>query len=281
MNIQCDSIRILTFNILYDYGDDFPYSWQSRRELVFSLLRFHAPDVFCLQEPLKNQVDDLANKFPDYDIYSVGCKDDEHEGQHMSIFYLKRKFDMLSFGRFGLSEKPDEMGYIGWDAKNPRIAVWVKLFHKDTKQSLYIASTHLDHIGEMARQQGALLLINEMRKIANDMPVLICGDFNANTDSQTYKNMIDGGFVDCSASPGIIKSDLPYTYHKFLLDKGNDEIEKFKDDNRVMKVIDHIFYKGDVKVLRHGTLSDNYMGVYPSDHFPKVCDILLNADLNQ
>jgi len=52
MNIQSASIRIMSFNVLYDYGEDKPFSWLSRKTLVFSLMQFHSPDVFCLQEPL-------------------------------------------------------------------------------------------------------------------------------------------------------------------------------------------------------------------------------------
>ena len=104
---------------------------------------------------------------------------------------------------------------------------------------------------------------------------MLCGDFNANLESQTYKNMLDIGFADCAFAPDIISYDLPYTYHRYLLDKDKSEIEKYKDDTRVLKVIDHIFYKGAIKVLRHGILGDNFAGIYPSDHLPKICDVSL------
>jgi endonuclease/exonuclease/phosphatase family metal-dependent hydrolase len=273
MNIQSDSIRLLSFNVLFDYGIDNPHSWQSRREYVFSLLRFHAPDIFCLQEPLQIQVDDFAENFPDYNYLSVDCGDGMSEGQHMSIFYLTEKFETIDSGKFGLSEMPEKMGLVGWDAKNPRLALWVKLLQKNNKQTFYVVTTHLDHIGENARQQGALLLGKKIDEITGGLPVLLCGDFNANPDSQTYKNMIDCGFADCSNAN--IKYNLPYTYHRFLLGEDDNEIKKFADDSRVLKVIDHIFYKGTIQVLRHGVISDNYNGVYPSDHFPKMCDILL------
>jgi len=68
MNIYKDSIRVMTYNLLYDYGDKQPYSWRSRREDVFSFLRFHAPDIFCLQEPLHHQVIDLNDNFAEYDF---------------------------------------------------------------------------------------------------------------------------------------------------------------------------------------------------------------------
>ena len=273
MNIQSNSVRLLSFNILFDYGEDKRYSWRSRKEQCFSLLKFHAPDIFCLQEPLQSQVNDLAGYFSDYNYITAGCEDGISEGQHMTIFYLPSKFDLLGSGKFGLSETPEKLGHIGWDAKNPRLALWANLCQKDTQQTFYIINTHLDHIGETARQQSALLLGEKVKEIAGDFPVLLCGDFNANPASQTYINMINCGFTDGSDSAAITYN-LPYTYHRYLLGENESEIEKFKDDDRVLKVIDYIFYKGPVKALRHGILSDNCTGIYPSDHLPKMCDVI-------
>ena len=278
MNIPGDSIRLISFNILYDYGADKPYSWQSRRENIFSLLRFHAPDVFCLQEPLQNQVEDLADYFNDYSHITAGCSDGVSEGQHMTTFFLKDKFEMLEHGKFGLSEKPEKLGFVGWDAKNPRLALWVKLFQRSTTNCFCVINTHLDHIGENARQQSALLIGRRAADISNDLPILLCGDFNANNDSQTYRNIKDSGFIDCADIPTALNYNQPYSYHRFYLEEEIDRyLEEYKDDPRVLKVIDHIFFKGAVRVLRHGILGDNYAGIYPSDHFPKICDLLLEA----
>jgi len=268
---------MMSFNILYDYGDESPYSWKSRKEYVFSLLKFHAPDIFCLQEPLRPQVDDLADYFSEYSYLTAGCGDGINAGQHMTIFYLNDKFEILDSNKFGLSETPMKLGIVGWDAKNPRLALWAKLLQKSTGQIVCIINTHLDHIGETARQQSALLLGNKVNEIVGDIPVLICGDFNASPESQTYRNMLDSGFIDCADAPDIVSYDLPYTYHRYLLGGDKSEVEKYKDDPRVLKIIDHIFYKGEIQVLRHGILGDNFAGIYPSDHLPKICDVLIET----
>ena len=275
MNIPTDSIRLMSYNILYDYGPDKEYSWISRKKYVFSLLCFHAPDIFCLQEPLQNQVDDIAEYFKDYNYVTAGCGDGISAGQHITIFYLTDKFDLLDYGKFGLSETPEKLGIIGWDAKNPRLALWVKLYQKSTMKIIYIMNTHLDHKGEIARQQSAFLINKKMFEIANNFPILVCGDFNANSDSQVYRMMINNGFTDCANIHDAINYNLSFTYHKFILNKNENKKREYADDPRVLKVIDHIFYKGAIKVLRHGILGDNLNDVYPSDHLPKLCDILL------
>jgi len=272
MNIQPHAIRLLTFNILYDYGEGEPYSWQSRRENVFALLRFHAPDIFCLQEPLQNQVDDLAKQFPTYTHLTAGCGDGENAGQHMTIFFHASTFTLLEHGKFSLSETPEKLGVVGWDAKNPRLALWVKLKQNSTNEIFYVVNTHLDHKGETARQESAKLLCKELDKITNGKPCFICGDFNASNTSNAYKIMISGGFTDCAAVGDAIQYNQPYSYHKFLLNTPDANLDEHKNDLRVLKVIDHIFYKGTVQVLRHGVLADNFVGEYPSDHMPKLCD---------
>jgi endonuclease/exonuclease/phosphatase family metal-dependent hydrolase len=265
----------MSFNVLYDYGVGERYSWQSRREYVFSLIQFHAPDVFCLQEPLQNQVEDFAAYFSDYSYLTAGCGDGISKGQHMTIFFLTGKFDLLEYGKFGLSETPNELGVVGWDAKNPRLALWAKLLQKDTDSIFYVINTHLDHKGENARQQSALLLGKKINEIAGDIPCLLCGDFNANERSKAYSNVIECGFIDCAGIPSAINYKQPYSYHKFLLGGDVGALEEYKDDPRVLKVIDHIFYKGRVKVLSHAVLGDNFAGIYPSDHFPKLCDVVI------
>jgi hypothetical protein len=87
--------------------------------------------------------------------------------------------------------------------------------------------------------------------------------------------MINCGFVDCASLQSAINYNQPYSYHKFLPGSDAAVLEEYKNDPRVLKVIDHIFYKGKVKVLRHAILGDNFAGIYPSDHFPKMCDFLI------
>ncbi|MCL2416248.1 MAG: endonuclease/exonuclease/phosphatase family protein [Defluviitaleaceae bacterium] len=225
MNIHSDSIRLMSFNILYDYGAGEAYSWQSRKEYVFSLLKFHAPDIFCLQEPLQNQVDDLAGCFSDYNHITADCGDGVSEGQHMTIFYLTSKFDLLDFSKFGLSGTPEKLGAVGWDAKNPRLALWAKLLKKNTNMAFCIINTHLDHKGENARQQSALLSGKMINEIAGNAPCLLCGDFNASMESKAYNNITECGFIDCAGISSAIQYNQPYSYHKFLLNKSDSELE--------------------------------------------------------
>jgi endonuclease/exonuclease/phosphatase family metal-dependent hydrolase len=266
----------LTFNILVDRGVDQPHPWEIRKKNVISLLNFHAPDIFCLQEPKQHQVDYISSQFPDYAFVSMGCRDGLHEGEHMSVFFLTRKFELLDYGRFALSEAPNKMGSVGWDAKSPRLAVWVKLRQQGMTTDFFVMNAHFDHKGEEARRQSAMLLVKKSEEIAGRLPVLICGDFNSNTRSQPYANMITGGFRDTAEASSIASYGPPYTYHKFLLYGDRKEIIGYMNDARVLKVIDHIFYRGTIKVLRHRVLCDDFSGEYPSDHFPKMCDLLIS-----
>lgn len=277
MNLPAASLRVLTFNILYDQREDAPFDWNSRRDHVAALLRFHAPDIFCLQEPLRHQVQELQALFPDYDCVAVGSEDGRQVGQHLASFYLREKLELLDRGFFSLSEEPQSLGLPAWDAQYPRIAVWLKLKQKKNGKTLAIFNTHFDHHGEEARRQSALLLGRKALEIAADLPMLLCGDFNANPQSSMYAALLAEGFRDC-AELAPLRYGPDFTYHRFSLDEHAFDAEQAEIPEplrRVFRTIDHIFAWRELRVLRHGVLADRFQGNYPSDHMPKLCDVLI------
>ena len=58
--VQQDSpVRVMTWNLRYDNPGDGPDAWPNRREAVLAALRWHRPDLLCIQEGLAHQVDFL------------------------------------------------------------------------------------------------------------------------------------------------------------------------------------------------------------------------------
>lgn len=278
LNIPKDAIRLITFNILRDYPNEEPHTWKTRRHHIISLLRFHAPDLFALQEPKKNQVDDIAQAFADYGTYGVGRDDGIHKGEHVPIFYEKNTFDVLDKGHFWLSETPDVIASKGWDAAITRTAVWMKLRQKASGKAFMIMNTHFDHKGQEAMAQSALLIDKKIKELAGDLPVLFCGDLNSVQTSIAYQNLISSGFTDAAYAQGITSYGPPFTYHNFI---STDEMFAKSihagKKMRALEIIDYIFTKGPVRVLRHGVLGDHFLGDYPSDHMPKLCDVVIES----
>ena len=158
------NVRWATFNMRYDNPNDAPNHWGARKERVAQYIKEMKFDVFGTQEVLHNQFEDLKSMLPDYEGVGVGRDDGATRGEYAAIFYNKNVFDALDSGTFWLSENPDSIGKLGWDAACVRIATWAKLQHKATGKIVMAVNTHYDHVGKEARKQSSLLIIRKINE---------------------------------------------------------------------------------------------------------------------
>lgn len=280
MEERSTTIRLITFNILVDKRTDKPYSWEDRRNQIVDLIEYYNPDIFCLQEAKEHQKEYLAECFPEYEGFGVGRTDGKIAGEQVPIFHRKNMFELKSQGHFWLSETPHIAGSIGWDAKCPRTVIWKQLQHKDLKQAFIIANTHYDHKGATANKNSAKLIKQELSSINPSYTTLLCGDFNSSEQTPAYKELISYGFTDSATAKETVCYGMPFTYHRFLMDQYKTDLTRIQQEHdRVFRTIDHIFHLGEVKILRYGILGDNRLGIYPSDHFPVLCDINFTDNL--
>jgi len=277
-------LRVMSFNVLLDWRKEGPYTWANRRNSVASMIRFHHVDVAGLQEPLRNQVDDLSNLLPEYAWLGIGREDGKTRGEYAAIFYRKGRLEVLESGSFWLSETPDVPGSLGWDAACVRITTWARFKDKCTGNEFFLFNTHFDHVGITAQAESACLLLKQIKDIAGDFPVIVTGDFNCVENSEAYRimtgaasgsqkdetdHMVDAFYASLHGNHGAVVS-----FHGF-----DEEIQKAKEENgcdfeRIK--IDYIFVKNGIKVLQHGILDEKFNGRYPSDHSPVVSDIVID-----
>ncbi len=253
------SVNVISYNIRMNTAGDGVNAWPNRIEKVTGLLRFHQADLFGVQEALPEQVEDLVKAFPEYGSLGVGRDDGISSGEHMTVFYLKSRFDKIDGGTFWLNEATDKPGF-GWDAVCNRTCTWVKLKDKTTGKSFLIFNTHFDHRGVEARVHSSELILRFLKEINKDqLPFILTGDFNATPDSAPVQAILselkDSRAVSETAPYGPVGTS------------GGFEV---KEKNRI---IDYIFINDKVRVLRHGHLSDSYGLFYPSDHLPVLAEI--------
>lgn len=273
MNGRNNTVRLMTFNILVDRRTDVPYSWNNRRQQIVSLLKYYNPDIFCIQEALEHQKAYIADFFPEYSCFGIGRNDGKLDGEQVPIFHRKDMFTLKVEGHFWLSKTPHIAGSIGWDAKRPRAVIWKQLRYQDSNHSLIIANTHYDHIGKIANVNSAQVIHHELSSIEPSCATLLCGDFNSPEQSPAYKQILASGFLDASKAEETICYGLNFTYHRFLMHEYTTKLLPLQQEHdRIFRAIDHVFYCGGIKILRYGILADNQLGVYPSDHFPVLCD---------
>ena len=244
-------IKYISYNIRYANASDGDNAWDIRKPATKEMIEREQPDVFGLQEALIGQLQYIDSNFPQYSRVGVGRDDGKEDGEFMAVYYRNDKFKLLENGNFWLSETPDQCS-MGWDAACKRIVTWAKLKDLDSKKVFYVFNTHLDHVGEVAREQSILLIVKKIDEIVkkDKAPVFLSGDFNSNVGSPIFdplKNIMKD-------SRAILpESEWIPTYNNF--GNGNDAM------------IDYIFYK-NAEVLDFKTLNGDYGKPYISDHYP-------------
>jgi endonuclease/exonuclease/phosphatase family metal-dependent hydrolase len=256
---QSATINIISYNVRMNTQSDGVNAWPLRKDKVIGLLNFHKPDLFGIQEGLPEQVADLAVGLPDFENVGVGRDDGKSEGEHMSIFYRKSRFQKIDWGTFWLNEATDKPGF-GWDAVCNRTCTWIKLKDLESKKTFYYFNTHFDHRGKVARVEAAKLILKFMKEINSEhLPVVLTGDFNSVKENEPIQILL----TELKDTRSICAS-APYG------PEGSSGGFEVKPHTRI---IDYIFANDRVVVLRHGILTDSNGLYYHSDHLPVLAEI--------
>lgn len=259
---KAQSITVGSYNLRYDNPRDTGNLWVNRAPVVASLLQFHEFDIVGTQEGLINQLQDLERLLTGFAYYGAGRDDGQTKGEHSAIFYRKDRFELLDKGDFWLSATPGHPGP-GWDARLNRICSWVELKDKTIRRRFYVFNVHFDHQGVMARNESSTLMLEKIKAIAGNNPVVFTGDFNGDHESNWYKTIAESGILkDCYRL-----SAKPYA--------NNGSFNGFQENNPNNGIIDHIFVTSQFSVKRYGILTDTYHGRFPSDHFPVLVKLVL------
>ncbi|MDR2425227.1 MAG: endonuclease/exonuclease/phosphatase family protein [Prevotellaceae bacterium] len=268
---SAQELNVMSFNIRLNTPKDGENAWTHRKESAAKCIAFHNVDIVGLQEAQHNQVSDLQTALPDYEIIGVGRADGKTAGEYCAIAYRKSRFTVLESGTFWLSENSEAIGKKGWDAACERIVTWAKMKDKITKRTFVFANTHFDHVGQVARRESSKLLMDKMKQIADKLPLIVTGDFNARATDEAIQYLTDTAKPDKlvdSRTIAKIKYGPEWSYHGF----NKLTIEQRKQAG----IIDFIFLRGKIKALRHGIIDGTGDGTTClSDHHPAFCSLII------
>ena len=256
------TIGVLTYNIKYDNPKDSLNNWAGRKDFLISQLRFYAPDVFGTQEGLAHQLSDIEKGLADYAYFGVGRDHGDQRGEFTAIFYNTKKFDLKEENTFWLSPTPTKPSK-GWDAALPRICTYGLFQAKETGQQFFVFNAHFDHMGSVAREENAKLILKKIAQLNKEgLPVILMGDFN---------------LQESSAGIQLILEQMHDTHHKASINAHGPKgtFNGFNFSKPVEARIDYIFAspKG-FEIIKSGILSDSFDCRYPSDHFPVYAELM-------
>jgi len=254
-------VKLMTYNLRYDNPDDGDNIWAKRRDFLLSQISYNEPDIFGTQEGLDNQVKWIGESLGHYGHVGVGRDDGKTQGEYSAIFYNENKFKVIKSNTFWLSETIDKPSK-GWDAACLRICTYALFQNKKNGQKFWVFNTHFDHIGKVAREKSAGLILSQMHMVNDkNYPCILMGDFNLSPDTEPIlriKKELNDSKEICTSKPfGPEK-----TYAGFDVCKQSEER------------IDYIFTsRNNITVSKYATMANVFNMHYASDHYPVFADI--------
>lgn len=225
-------------------------AWEKRVPNIANVVKFYNFDILNVQEPDPPEIADLENALPDYDCVKIDGED------YHPIFY-KKKFQLLEKGQFWFSTTP-KVKSKSWDSKHTRFCTWAKL--KSDSSEFFVFNVHWDNKGDTARYQSVLLSSQKVPEIAGSTPFILAGDFNSKPHHRAFKFMESIDLWQNAKSIAEFVYAPAGTFNHFYTKKPGEMI------------LDHIFVRPGIKVMRYGVLNDMYYDGeqwrYASDHSP-------------
>lgn len=255
-----EPMRIMTYNIRYANSGDGDDVWSNRAATVAKTIQ--QADIIGLQEVVLKQLEDLKSGAPGYTWFGVGREDGKEKGEHCPIAFDTDRFKLVRSGTFWLSSEPDQVGKAGWDAALPRIATWVVLQDHNDDREFFVLNTHFDHRGAEARKQSAALIVQKCQELADGLPWIVMGDFNAKPDSEPIKTILGAKQAD----DAMLKDARKLSMQKPSGPEGT--WNGFKEIDPQTR-IDHVFVNSQVRVDEIAVLDPRTpSGRFASDHLP-------------
>ena len=222
-------------------GDD----WNNRVDKICNLILFNDFDIFGVQEANYNQIQDMLRFIGnEYDYSSTGSDDGKNKGTHNAIFFKKEKFKIIASSTFWLSDTPYKISK-GWDSRYFRTCSFVHLLDKEKKE-IYFFNVHLDATGKLAKENGCLLLLNQIKKICKEGYAILVGDFNSHETDKQIKTI--------STSKYLVDA-YEIAKYKWV---PNGTYNSFNPLRISSKRLDHIFVTNNITVSRYGIINSFY-----------------------
>nr|XP_033795149.1 nocturnin [Geotrypetes seraphini] len=255
--------------------------WEERKCLILEEILTYQPDVLCLQE-----VDHYWDTFQPV-LSRLGyqctflpkpwspCLDVERNNgpDGCALFFLRNRFQLVSSTKLQLTAKT---------LKTNQVAIAEILQCSETDRLLCVVVTHLKARTGWERfrsAQGSDLLRN-LQDITEGakVPLIVCGDFNAEPTEDVYKHFAASSLNLNSAYKLLSadgQSEPPYTTWKI------------RPSGESCHTLDYIWYSqhalnvnSALSLLTEEQIGPNRLPSlnYPSDHLSLVCDFSFNKD---
>jgi len=268
---KTDEITVMTYNILCIFCDKNYDPWEDRITYFADMFERHQPDLVGTQEFFQGkEIPQVLELAPQYSaLYYI----DDGEGYmedypDAAILYRHDRFEVLEEGYYWLGDTPDEPWTGGWAERQFwRLVGWAHFKQKSNGREFVFVNTHFDN-NTPNQANSAPLLLNRTAPWAENLPVIVSGDFNSDMDSEAYVTLTTG--IDGAGFSLTNAFDVATEWH---IDHNQSSEPAYNVDGR----IDHIFYAGPGAWECTSWAVDMWIygpnDMYPSDHWPIVATL--------
>ncbi|HLD46468.1 MAG TPA: endonuclease/exonuclease/phosphatase family protein, partial [Desulfobaccales bacterium] len=228
------------------------------KDLVVEVIARHLPDLLGTQEGTVPQLDYLEEHLAGY-LPLTAHRQVDPTCQYPTIFYRGDRFEVEESSEFWLSETPQVHRSLSWGSAFPRMVTYGRFREKGRITSFYFINTHLDHVSEAARREGARMIREFF--LPMNRPLILVGDFNEPPDAPVYEQFI---YAD---------SPLQDTWRQVHPETEEAPTQHGFDGRPRGSRIDWILTTPPFVVRRTAIVTDNREGCYPSDHFPYEAEV--------
>lgn len=307
-----EAICVGSYNIRlsgeYSARADGENRWELRKGDLVALVKKMKLDVFGMQEVCPDQAQYLRENLSEFTFVGDHRGADRKSDEASPVFYRKDRFVAEKGGTFWLSETPNVPASKSWGTCCTRVCSYLVLKDKRTGKRFCFANTHTDHVSELARENGMLLIIERMKDFGKGAPIIFTGDHN-NTEiekpAKSVANLLHNALYLTETPPrGSWRTwngwrwkasevtteealHLPMNVRNIANNDMNgawratesgvaDDAQKFFCQCSGPR-IDYIWVSDGIRILDYETVNQTRPGVelYPSDHFPVVSTIVL------
>ncbi|XP_063075663.1 nocturnin isoform X2 [Engraulis encrasicolus] len=262
-------------------------NWSERKYLILEEILTYQPDILCLQE-VDHYFDTFQPILARLGYQSTFCPKPCSPCLHLAnnngpdgcaLFFRRERFELMGFTHLQLAAT---------HLHTNQVAIVCTLRCRETRQMLCVAVTHLKARSgwEMLRSAQGLDLLSKLKTIVQEtrrigvdekvsrmgVPLLVCGDFNAEPSEDVYRQFatsslgLDSAYKQLSCDG---ETEPPYTTWKI------------RPSGESCNTLDYIWYSRQHlsvdAVLQFPTAEQigpdrlpSYN--YPSDHLSLVCD---------
>ncbi len=252
-------IKIMSSNIRVQ-GDASPNTIPERAPRLQAQINRYSPDILGMQEVTSQWKPYLDTYLSAYSSEFRYRRATENEGA--PLYWKTSKFTCLEKGTFWLSATPD-VESIGWGAACYRTCSFAALVEKTTGRLILAFNTHLDHVSDEARLEGAKVVATRMKALEEkyknmgyeDIAQCVMGDFNCHPNTSPHSAFTSFITNSSTVAENMISPASTNTFNGYASWTGKS-------------IIDYVYVDDlDLDVISYQVCNENVYGGFVSDHF--------------